>query len=322
MCRRAWDCRVWSHADCRENLSTLRMINPIGRCWRERDNLPHTCRFCRHANVQSSWRHAVVLALGTPSSDQISGLAGISTPRPAAPARPTDYGIRVVNSDRTPSPTVPLRRQFSVLLHDSLFAFGMTGVGECRGRVMPPIVSITNPMSATVFAAPAYLTFAATASARVDSSPTFNFWPMRLFWATSPPLLTRSSANSLAAADYTFSAVAADNGGLTATNAVPITLSPRCRLSQRAAFCRRPRFPIQLSPRTPGLNYIVQRSSNLIGGQLDDPRHQPGGRQFGDFSRHKRDGQSGVLSRRPVAESVIRRARSNRQSGRKPALWV
>ncbi|HEY2329981.1 MAG TPA: hypothetical protein VGI63_09245, partial [Verrucomicrobiae bacterium] len=69
--------------------------------------------------------------------------------------------------------------------------------------------------------------------------------------------------NNLSAADYTFSAVASDNGGLTATNSIivhvvtanPVTISA-------PTFVPPKKFQFNYSVNT-GLTYVVQASSNL-----------------------------------------------------------
>jgi hypothetical protein len=114
-----------------------------------------------------------------------------------------------------------------------------------------------------VLSAPATITLAATASDPCGSVTNVQF----LQGTTSLGNVTSSPysvvVNSLGAGDYTFSAVATDNGGLSATNAivvhvvtpVPVVLSGLQRPSPTS-------FQFSYSANV-GLRYVVQRSSDL-----------------------------------------------------------
>ena len=81
--------------------------------------------------------------------------------------------------------------------------------------------------------------------------------------ATSP---YATPVNNLAAADYTFSAVASDNAGLTATNAVTIhVVTPVSIVLSAPHFSLPSDFQFSYTA-NPGLTYIIQRSSNLSSG--------------------------------------------------------
>ena len=127
----------------------------------------------------------------------------------------------------------------------------------------PPTVTVTNPPDGTVLSAPATITLAATASDSGGSVTNVQFFQgaASLGNVTSSPYSVVVS--SLGAGDYTFSAVATDNGGLHATNAilvhvvtpVPIVLSAPQRLSAST-------FQFSYSANL-GLSYIVLRSGTL-----------------------------------------------------------
>ena len=129
----------------------------------------------------------------------------------------------------------------------------------------PPTVTVTNPPDGTVLSAPATITLAATASDPDGGSVTnvqFFQGTASLANVTSSPYSV--AVNNLGAGDYTFSAVATDDGGLSATNAivvhvvtpVPIVLSAILRPSPTS-------FQFSYSANV-GLQYIVQRSGDLL----------------------------------------------------------
>jgi plastocyanin len=89
----------------------------------------------------------------------------------------------------------------------------------------PPTVTVTNPISGTVIAAPAAFTFGANAS---DSDGSVTNVQLR----QSGAILTNRAAkpytfaiSNLASGSYTFTAIASDNLGAKATNSVSITVN-------------------------------------------------------------------------------------------------
>jgi plastocyanin len=143
-------------------------------------------------------------------------------------------------------------------------ASGMVGSIVVAAAAVPPSVTITNPANGTILGAPASLLLRASAS-DTDGSVT----NVQFLQGTNPLGNDNSSpysmpVNSLAAGNYTFSAVAADNSGLKATNSISIQvvtpvsinlISPQ-RLSS-SAF----RFSY---PANVGLSYVVERSADLF----------------------------------------------------------
>ena len=129
---------------------------------------------------------------------------------------------------------------------------------------MPPTVTIINPPDGAVLSEPATIALAATASDPDGGSVT----NVQFFQETSSLANVTNSpysvaVNNLGVGDYTFSAVATDDGGLTATNAilvhvvtpVPIVLSALQRPSPTS-------FQFSYSANV-GLQYIVLRSGDL-----------------------------------------------------------
>jgi len=128
----------------------------------------------------------------------------------------------------------------------------------------PPTVTITNPPDGTVLSEPATIALAARASDPDGGSVT----NVQFFQGTASLANVVSSpysvaVNNLGAGDYTFSAVATDNGGLTATNGitvhvvtpVPVVLSAMQRPSPTS-------FQFSYSANV-GLRYVVLRSGDL-----------------------------------------------------------
>ena len=144
-------------------------------------------------------------------------------------------------------------------------SFGMTGVVFVVTTAnVPPTVSITNPANGAVFAAPATATIQATASDTDGAVTNVQFFANggAIGSIQSPPYSLVVS--NLAADNYTLSAIATDNGGLSATSSVvtvsvvmptPITLS--------SAKVANGQFEFGYSA-DPGLRYVVQSSSNLL----------------------------------------------------------
>ena len=139
----------------------------------------------------------------------------------------------------------------------------MMGTITVQAANVPPTIAITNPPNGSVLASPATFTLGANAS-DTDGSVTnvlFLQGMTSLGNVQNSPYL--AAVHNLAAGDYTFSAVASDNGGAKATNEIiihvvtptPITLGKPQRLSPTS-------FEFSYSA-TAGLRYIVQRSSDL-----------------------------------------------------------
>ncbi len=140
---------------------------------------------------------------------------------------------------------------------------GMRGEVVVAAANMPPTVTLTNPASGAVFAAPANVTLQASAS---DSDGTvtnvhFLIGSTNLGNATVPPY--SAVANSLAAGSYTLSAVASDNSGATATNSVSISVVNPVAVQLSEPLELPPgKFRFSYNANT-GLSYIVLRSTNL-----------------------------------------------------------
>jgi len=128
----------------------------------------------------------------------------------------------------------------------------------------PPSVTITNPPNNTVLAAPASLVLRATAS---DSDGTVT--NVQFFQGTgslgnvvNSPF--SKAVNNLPDGDYTFSAVAADNAGSKATNAITIHVVTAATTTLGGTqLLSGTNFQFSYAA-TIGLTYVVQRSSDLM----------------------------------------------------------
>jgi hypothetical protein len=130
----------------------------------------------------------------------------------------------------------------------------------------PLTVTITNPASGAVFAAPANITIQASASDPVTGGSVTNVQ----FLVGSTVLTNETTApfsavtNNLPAGNYTLSAIASDNSGATFTNSlnisvvtpVPVVISSPSRPSST-------NFQFSYTANI-GLGYIVQWSTNLL----------------------------------------------------------
>jgi plastocyanin len=145
------------------------------------------------------------------------------------------------------------------------FSIGMTGAVIVAATSLPPTVAITNPAPGVVFSEPANVTIQATATDPNSGGSVTN-----VQFLTGSTILTNETVapfavttNNLAAGSYTFSAVVTDNVGLSATNAVTVSVVIPVPLALGA--------PTQLSPTSfqfnysanVGLSYVVQQSTNL-----------------------------------------------------------
>jgi plastocyanin len=144
------------------------------------------------------------------------------------------------------------------------FSVGMKGLINVAAANVPPTISITNPPDGATFSAPASFTLAATAS---DSDGTvtnvqFLNGASSLGNVASSPYSV--SVNNLSAADYLFSAVATDNGGLSATNSITVhVVTPVPIVISTPLFLPPSDFQFSYTANA-GLRYIVQQSSDLI----------------------------------------------------------
>jgi plastocyanin/uncharacterized protein (DUF2141 family) len=126
----------------------------------------------------------------------------------------------------------------------------------------PPTVTITNPVSGTVFSAPANVTIHVSASDSDGTVTNVQFLVGLTILTNKTTAPFSAVTNNLAAGSYTFSAIASDNNGVTATNAVAINVVTPLPLSISAPQSSSVGFQFSYTASV-GLNYIIQQSTNL-----------------------------------------------------------
>jgi plastocyanin len=141
--------------------------------------------------------------------------------------------------------------------------FGMTGSIIVTASNSPPGVTITNPVTGTVFATPANVTIQATASDTDGTVTNVQFLVGATILTNKTVAPFFAVTNNLAAGSYTFSAIASDNLGAKTTNAVTISVVTPVAVALTAPARRAPaNFQFSYAANV-GLRYIVQRSTNL-----------------------------------------------------------
>ncbi|MGH7994578.1 MAG: Ig-like domain-containing protein [Limisphaerales bacterium] len=146
------------------------------------------------------------------------------------------------------------------------FSVGMTGAVNVAAVALPPTVSITNPVNNATFSAPASFTLTATASSSSGTVTNVQFFEGLTSLANVPTAPYSVPVSSLAAADYTFSAVASDDSGLTSTDSVTIhVVAPVPIVLSAPQFLPPSDFRFDYTA-NPGLTYLVQRTSSLSSG--------------------------------------------------------
>src|SRR5581483_5984581 len=128
----------------------------------------------------------------------------------------------------------------------------------------PPAVAITNPAAGAVLAAPANLIIDAAAT-DTDGSVTnvqFLLGTATLTNSFSGPYI--ANTNNLGAGSYILSAIASDNFGVRNTNSISINVVTPVNVTlTNAAPVAGTNFQFRYAANV-GLNYVVQRSTNLI----------------------------------------------------------
>ncbi len=146
------------------------------------------------------------------------------------------------------------------------FSEGMVGSIIVTNPAVPPVVTITNPASGAILSAPASLNLAASASVASGSITSVQFFQgaTSLGNVAAPPFSL--PVNNLPAADYTFSAVATADSGLTATNSISVNVINASPLVLGAPVALTPgQFGFSYSSDI-GLTYVVQVAINLASG--------------------------------------------------------
>ena len=142
-----------------------------------------------------------------------------------------------------------------------------TGSVTVQGANVPPTSSLSAPTNGATLAAPWTGTLQAAVSDPDGSVAKVEFFAgtTSLGAVTNPGPNPSITATNLAAADYTLTAVATDNGGA-ATTSAPVTIhvvQPAQILLSAPRRVSGTSFQFSYSA-TPGLNYVIQRSGQLL----------------------------------------------------------
>lgn len=128
----------------------------------------------------------------------------------------------------------------------------------------PPWVTVTNPVPGAVFAAPANVVVAAAVANTSGTVTNVQFLVGSSILTNETSAPCAATAANLAAGSYLLSAIATDNNGLSATNSVSISVVSPVPINLASPVWSSPsRFQFNYSA-NPGLQYVVQRSTNLI----------------------------------------------------------
>jgi hypothetical protein len=141
----------------------------------------------------------------------------------------------------------------------------MVGTITVQASNAPPIVAFTNPPNNSIFSAPATIRLSAAASDPGGSVTNVQFFQGANSLGNRSVAPYSLSASNLAAGAYGFSAVASDNTGLKATNAVSVTVVvPVPVIITNSQKLSASQFRFSYSANT-GLQYVVERSGLLTG---------------------------------------------------------
>ncbi|HEX3800299.1 MAG TPA: Ig-like domain-containing protein [Verrucomicrobiae bacterium] len=140
-------------------------------------------------------------------------------------------------------------------------SFNMTGLVNVASVVVPPpTISISSPTNGAVFAEPASIALAAIVGGGTVTNVTFFAGTNQIGTVTNAPFTLRSTP--LAAGTYALTAVASA-GGVSATSAVVnVTAVTPLPISASTPLITNGQFSFLYSA-NPGLNYVIQNSSNL-----------------------------------------------------------
>lgn len=203
------------------------------------------------ANVSISPNDSVIWDWQGFGHSTTSGTNGAAGDDNGVPSGLWDSGIKSVTNFFTNTFTSTGVYSYYCTVH---YRFGMLG------QVLVSI-AITNPANGSLFAAPANVAIQAGAADAVTNVQ-FLVNNTQLASENSGPFST--VANNLTAGAYTLSAIARDTNGLSATNSVGISvITPKTVLLSNSSMPTNNNFQFSYSTDI-GLNYVVQRSTDLI----------------------------------------------------------
>jgi hypothetical protein len=141
----------------------------------------------------------------------------------------------------------------------------MVGTITVQASNSSPTVALTNPPNNSVFSAPATIRLAASAADPGGSITNVQFFQGANSLGNKTVAPYSLFVSNLAASAYTFSAVASDNTGLKATNAVSVSVVqpvPVVLTNSQKPSAAQFRFDYSANA---GLQYVIERSATLTG---------------------------------------------------------
>lgn len=147
------------------------------------------------------------------------------------------------------------------------FSEGMLGnIIVTNNIAVAPTVTITNPPNNVVLSAPASLTLAASASVASGSVTNVQFLQDSVSLGNSTAAPFSVQVDALAAGNYTFSAIATADDGLTATNSISVSV-----INPSPVVISAPALPVSghfqfTYVSDIGLTYVVESSTSLSSG--------------------------------------------------------
>jgi plastocyanin len=142
------------------------------------------------------------------------------------------------------------------------FSESMTGQVIVASSAVPPTVAITNPLAGAVFAAPASVNIQASVANGSGNVTNVQFQVNSGVLANVTTAPFSDVTGSLAAGNYTLTAIALDNNDLSATSSVAISVVTPVTVALTNILKSGGDFQFSY-PDNVGLKYVVERSTNL-----------------------------------------------------------
>jgi plastocyanin len=143
------------------------------------------------------------------------------------------------------------------------YFLNMTGLVLVASSTLPPSIAITNPSNGDVFAAPANVSIQAGVTNGSGTVTNVQFLVNNTLLASENSGPFSAIANNLTSGSYTLSAIAEDDNGLATTNSITINVVTPTTVLLNGSRLSGTDFQFSYSADI-GLNYVVQRSSDLM----------------------------------------------------------
>ena len=158
--------------------------------------------------------------------------------------------------------------RYRCTVHSGNFTSGMVGSVTVKAAVnVAPTVTLTNPPPSTVFTAPADIALGASASDSDGSVSQVEFFQNGVPLGVDLTAPYAATATALGPGSFTFSAVATDNAGAKATNAIAVTVNqPAGPITLTNPAVVNGEFNVTVNGTLVGTSYELQGSTSLMDG--------------------------------------------------------